>query len=117
MQWLKHAFAIERAERFAPTDAERALADRLAGELARRRLTLPALVLLESLRPLGSITAQAIWFSYPWFAALMDASGLKVLGQMLERPGGADWLIDQLQDISGSNAQARNPKEPLNPNP
>jgi hypothetical protein len=97
MQWLRHAFAVEKPAAFAPTDAERALVDRLAAELSRRRMTLPALVLLESVRPLGSIAAQAIWFSYPWFAALFDASGLKVVGQLLERPGGADWMIDELE--------------------
>jgi hypothetical protein len=97
MQWLRHAFAVEKAAAFVPTDAERALIDRLAAELSRRQLTLPAMVLLESVRPLGSIAAQAIWFSYPWFAALFDASGLKVVGQLLERPGGADWMIDELE--------------------
>ncbi|MDZ4688911.1 MAG: hypothetical protein SH850_27865 [Planctomycetaceae bacterium] len=102
MQWLRHAFAIERPDAFVPTDAERALVDRLSAELSRRRLTMPAMVLLESLRPLGSLSAQAIWFSYPWFAALMDARGLKVLGALLERPGGVDWMVGCLGE---SNAQ------------
>lgn len=97
MHWLRHAFALERADAFVPSDADRALLDRLFAELSRRQLLLPALVLLESLRPLGSLSAQAIWFSYPWFAALFDARGLKVLGTLLERPGGVDWMIDRLQ--------------------
>ena len=100
MQWLRHAFAIDRPDAFAPTEAERALIERLAADLSRRRLTMPAMVLLESLRPLGSITAQAIWFSYPWFAALVDARGLKVLGTLLERPGGVEWMIERISGVS-----------------
>lgn len=99
MQWLRHAFAIDRVEDFAPSDAERTLALQLAAELSRRQLTLPAVVLLESLRPLSSLSAQAVWFSYPWFAALVEARGLKLLGVLLERPGGVEWLIDQLQAL------------------
>lgn len=110
MQWLRHAFAIDRPEAFTPTDAERALVDRLVAELARRRLTMPALVLLESLRPLGSLSAQAIWFSYPWFAALVDARGLKVLAGLLERPGGVEWMTEQINRLPSQN-------EPQNPEP
>jgi hypothetical protein len=106
MSWWKHAFAIERPEAFTPTDAERALVDRLAAELAHRGLTMPALVLLESLRPLGSLSAQAIWFSYPWFAALMDARGLKVLAGLLERPGGVEWMTDRINEAPSANDQA-----------
>lgn len=107
MEWLRHAFAIDRPDAFAPTDEECALVGRLAAKLSHRALTMPALVLLESLRPLSSLSAQAIWFSYPWFAALVDARGLKVLGKLLERPGAVDWMIDRLQPVtSGSDATA-----------
>jgi hypothetical protein len=113
MRWLRHAFAIERAEAFGPTVAEQALVERLTAELSRRRLTMPAMVLLESLRPLGSITAQAIWFSYPWFAALFDARGLKVLGQLLERPGGVEWMLARIGgDPEPANKSSQTASEP-----
>lgn len=95
--WLRHAFAIEPASGFAPTDAEADLVRRVCDELLRRRMTLPAGVLLEMSRPLSNVGAQALWFTYPWFAALTDAAGLRTIAQMLERPGAVDYLLDRLQ--------------------
>jgi hypothetical protein len=94
---LRHAFAIEPASAFAPTAAEAELVRRVCVELVRRRLTLPASVLVESSRPLGYVGAQILWFAYPWFAALTDAAGLKTLARMLERPGAVDYVLDRLQ--------------------
>jgi hypothetical protein len=95
--WLRHAFAIEPASAFVPTAAEAELVRRACAELARRQLTLPASVLLESCRPMGNLGAQVLWSTYPWFAALTDATGVKVLAGMLERPGAVDYMLDQLQ--------------------
>lgn len=97
MQWWKHAFAIAPAAGFTPSAAERELADRVHAELSRRGLTLPAIVLLESFRPLGYLASQAVWFSHPLLAAVTRADGWQVLGEMLERPGSVDWLIDRWQ--------------------
>jgi hypothetical protein len=94
--WLAHAFSVPTAKDFVPTSVEIGLVDRLCLELSRRRLTLPASVLLESFRPLGFVASQGVWISYPWFAALFDAQGLKTLGDLLERPGAIDWMLERL---------------------
>ncbi len=99
-QWWQHAFAIESAERFEPTAVERRLVEQVAAELARRSLTLPALVLLESARPLNGLGASALLFVEPWFAAITDAAGIRVLARLVERPGGVDFLVDELQRTS-----------------
>jgi hypothetical protein len=100
VSWLKHAFAIPQAAEFLPSESERRLVEQLRRELECRHLLLPASVLLESFRPLGFVASQSIWVAYPWFASVMDAAGLKVLGQMLERPGSVDWILDQFSQTS-----------------
>ncbi len=95
--WLRHAFAVGTAESFSPTVAERELVERVAAEIARRGMTLPALVMLESSRPLGGLSGQALRFVEPWFAAITNAAGLKVLAELLERPGGMDFVVATLQ--------------------
>lgn len=95
--WLRHAFAVESAESFTPTETERELVERVAAEIARRGLTLPALVMLESSRPLSGLGGQALRFVEPWFAAVTNAAGLKVLAELLERPGGMDFVVSTLQ--------------------
>ena len=103
MGWWGHAFAVPTEREFAPSVAEQALAGRLAEELNRRGMTLPAVVLLEAFRPLGSLAAQGLRFSHPWFAAILQADGLKQLAGLLERPGAVDWLIDRLQATAPSD--------------
>jgi len=98
--WWRHAFAVETAESFTPTATERELVDRVAAEIARRGLTLPALVMLESSRPLGGLGGQALRFVEPWFAAVTNAAGLKVLAEMIERPGGMDFVVNTLQAVN-----------------
>ncbi len=36
-------------------------------------------------------------FVEPWFAAVTNAAGLKVLADLLERPGGMDFVVSTLQ--------------------
>ncbi len=95
--WLRHAFAVESAESFSPTIDERELVERVAKEIARRGMTLPALVMLESTRPLGGLGGQALRFVEPWFAAVTNAAGLKILADLLERPGGVEFVVSSLQ--------------------
>ena len=60
----------------------------------------PALVMLESSRPLSGLGGQTLRFVEPWFAAVTNAAGLKVLAELLERPGGMDFVVTTLQDTN-----------------
>lgn len=104
--WLQHAFAIESAENFAPSEAEAQLVRKLCHFLAQRRLTLPALVIVESVRPLAYVGAQTLCCLEPWFAAVTDAAGLRTLAAMLERPGAVDYLLDELQNAEQSETKS-----------
>lgn len=106
--WLQHAFAIESAENFAPSEAEARLVRKLCQLLAQRHLTLPALVIVESLRPLAYVGAQTLWCLEPWFAAVTDAAGLRTLAAMLERPGAVDYLLDELQNAEQAETKSAN---------
>ena len=108
--WLRHAFAVESSESFAPTVAERELVERIAAEIAQRGMTLPAVVMLESSRPLGGLGGQALRFVEPWFAAVTNAAGLKVLADLLERPGGVEFVVATLQVAGDREGEA--PAEP-----
>lgn len=97
--WLKHAFAIESA--FAPSDEERALADRLCREIIRRKLTVPALAFLEMSRPLNSLGAQALHFFTPLLSAVMEPEQVRRFAEFLDRRGSIDWLCRRLEELDG----------------
>lgn len=109
VQWLRHAFAVAPDAAPPLTPAETALIDRVCVELVRRRLALPALVLLEAHRPLSSMAAQVVWFVKPWCAAVTDAAGLDRLAQLLERRDGMDLLLARLQ--AAEHAASAAPRE------
>ena len=71
---LRHAFAVEPIGAVEPTDAQRKLIDQLCREIARRRLTAPAILYLEMSRPLGFVTAQAIHFFSPIISVMSCVS-------------------------------------------
>jgi hypothetical protein len=88
------ADALEAA--LAPDD--RALLDRVADELARRRLAAAALFFLESLAPLGFVGSQAMHFLRPLVGALVaDAGPWDRLARLLERRGAVELLVRRLE--------------------
>ncbi len=110
-RWFRHAFAISDPGDFVPTDEERRLTERIAAELDRRGLTLPAIVLMESSQPLGTLGAHAVRFVEPWFATIVSAAGLKVLAGLMERPGGLTYLVETLQRAAETSVTAERTSE------
>ena len=93
--WCAHAFAVEAPD--APfDDDERQLADRLAGFVVRRRMTTPALMALESSRPLGFISSQVLVFLAPFAPLLFSTDEYERLTRLVEKRRGVDLVIDAI---------------------
>jgi len=70
---LRHAFALDGP--LGPlTDEDRALLARLAAKVVVRRMAGPAILFLESMRPLNYIGSQALVFLRPFLEPTPDAS-------------------------------------------
>ena len=96
---LRHAFAVEPIGAVEPTDAQRKLIDQLCREIARRRLTTPAILYLEMSRPLGFVTAQAIHFFSPIISVFTDRQGYREFAEFLEHRGAIDYLLARLEAL------------------
>ena len=93
--WAAHAFAVEASD--APfDDSERKLADRLAGFVVGRRMTTPALMALESSRPLGFIGSQVLVFLAPFASLLFSSEEYERLTRLVEKRRGVDLVIDAI---------------------
>jgi len=106
-EWLKHAFAVDAAAPAAPNDAQRDLVERLCAEIARRRLTTPALLMLEMSRPLNYVSAQMLHFFQPFAAIVTDAAGYQQFAEFLEQRGSIDYICLRLQAAEGAEAGRR----------
>lgn len=102
-QWLKHAFAIEDPGPAEPVSPEqREIIDRLAQQIARRRLSLPGLVALEMFKPIHYVGAQLFGRTlvrpYLWMLARNEtvAKYDEVL-EFLEKRGSFDYLLQRVE--------------------
>lgn len=101
--WCAHAFAVE-GPRQEPDPREREVAARLAQFVARRQLLTPALMLLESGRPLNFIGSQVLAFLTPFATLVFSRDEYEVLVRLLERRRGIDLLIEALDEAQETHA-------------
>ena len=76
------------------SDDDRALLDRIAEAVARRRLGTAAILFLESARPLGFVASQVMHFFRPLVGA---STSYERLARLLERRGAVELLIRRLE--------------------
>ena len=108
MQWLKHAFAIDKPGPVQPTPEQQPVVDRICGEIVRRRMAAPAILFLESLRPLNFIGAQALHFLSPFVTAVVDSNAHGHLADFLEHRGSIDYLCDRIEELDADKPAADN---------
>jgi hypothetical protein len=106
IQWLKHAFAIDPPGPAEPTAEQRPIVEKLCAEVVRRRMAVPALMLMEMSRPLNYMSAQAIQFFAPLISALTNADGHTRLAEFLERRGSVDYLCDRIEELEAERKRA-----------
>ena len=91
-EWLKHAFAIEPDGPADPTPPQRESLERLCRAIVGRDLATPALIFLESFRPLHSVGSQAVHFFSPFLSALGGGDAVQNLAAFLEQRGSVDYI-------------------------
>lgn len=102
MQWLKHAFAVDRAGPVEPTEEQCAVIETVCREVVRRHLTVPALIFLEMSRPLNYLGAQALHFFAPFVSAVTDAQTHHHLARFLEQRGSIDYICLRIEELEDS---------------
>jgi hypothetical protein len=102
---LRHAFAIEDAASFQPTERERAIAEKLCREVVRRRMTTPAVLLLEMSRPLNYLGAQALHFFQPFGTVLVDPRAWETFAGFIERRGSVEYLCRLIEDLEAARPE------------
>lgn len=93
-----------------------ALVERLAGEAVRRRLALPALLVLETGKPLAFAGSQALVFLEPLVRAFLNPSDYDLFVKLLEDRRQVERLIQALEAreearlAGGEGPSSRDPK-------
>jgi hypothetical protein len=103
-EFFRNAFALDDGKPCEPTPARRAVLEKLAGEVARRRLTGPAIAFLEMSRPLNGLGAAVIQFFTPVAATLANPESLREFAEFLEKRGSVDYLCRMLEEAETARA-------------
>ncbi|MBM4115075.1 MAG: hypothetical protein FJ252_04275 [Phycisphaerae bacterium] len=104
---LRHAFAVEVPGPATLTDAEAAVVGRIADEIVRRGMVAPALLALESFRPLNAIGANAMHALTPFVSVVTDPAAFGTLAALLERRGSVEAICLVIE----ARTQAGNPPQ------
>jgi hypothetical protein len=97
--WWKHAFAIEPDGPIEPTEAQRAILERLCRLVVARGMATPALVFLETVRPLNYVSSQVLQFFNPVLTLVADPAACRDLAEFLEHRGSVDYLCRRIEEL------------------
>ncbi len=97
---LRHAFAVGTPRTLSPEEVE--LLDRVARGVVGRCMAGPALLALESLRPLNYVSSQFMVFLEPLVGNFVSTQDYERMAQILERRESIQVLIDKIEALEAS---------------
>ena len=81
-----------------PETEREALLEKIATQVARRGLSVPAIIALELHRPLAFTLSQGMIALTPLFGPVVGLSRMQSFGRLLAEPGGVEALIRRIED-------------------
>jgi predicted aminopeptidase len=88
------------------TDEERALIDEAAEATVKRRLAVPAMMFLETVSPMNTLSASMLHMLTPMWTIAMPASRIKAMAALLERREAIPELIRAIDTAEELRRQA-----------
>ena len=86
---------------------EREVLTRLADEVARRRMAVPAIFVLESIRPLNFLASQGLIFFEPIVRTMLSVKNYDVFARAIERRENVEWLVRYLEEKEDARREER----------
>lgn len=83
------------------TERQRELLDRLAGKVVRLRMTVPAIMFLESVRPMNYVGSQVMVFFAPLVRGFFGLPEWDEIRLVLERRESIGYFIDLIEQKEG----------------
>ena len=107
LQKLRYAFAVEDKSFITFSEDEMKLLNKVADIVVKRRLTTPAVIFLESVRPLNFLGSQVIVFIKPIVDLVISIKEMAVLAKLLEKRNSIPLLIDLIEKREAATDAAK----------
>jgi hypothetical protein len=87
------------AREAAPLDErDQAILEAVAKRVVELRMEVPAILTLESVKPLSLLGSQAMFFFEPFVAALLNVPNYRRFGELIERRDNVERLIRLIEE-------------------
>ena len=91
----RRAFALD--DGLALTSEDHALLEKLARAVVRRRMAMPAILFLHSVRPLNTLGSQAMVFLKPFVGSVFKPADYDRVTRILDRRRGITAMIEAIE--------------------
>lgn len=102
-EFFRNAFALEPdepqlyADEDIPLERKRALIEKLAQEIVDRRLAVPAILFLETVKPLSFLGSQALIFIEPIVQSIFSFKSYREVTLMMENRENVELLMQEIE--------------------
>ena len=110
MDAIKHAFAIGESQQSEPNEKQKIIVDKVCEEVVNRKLSMPALIMLETFSPLNYIGSQVMHFFQPIISSVLSGDGYSEFSVFLEQRGRVDYICKRINEIE---MEKSDPKKPI----
>jgi hypothetical protein len=90
---------VSRTEPLVVNEAQEAAVEKVAEFLVRFSLTLPAILTLETMRPLSFVGSQFMHVLSPAITTILSADSWDELAHLLEDRRGLDYLLGRIEEL------------------
>lgn len=97
MSWWRNAFAMPGTSAAPLTERQERMLDRIAREVSDRGMSVPALLFLESVKPLNFVGSQALVFFSPLARTVFDPADYDEFTKLLEDRGSIELLARRIE--------------------
>ena len=84
-----------------PEDEQEALLTKVAAEIVRRRLTVPAILFLETCKPLNFIGSQMLIALNPFVTSIFNTAEYQKFALIIEKDANVEWLTQLIEKLDG----------------
>ncbi|MBI1926709.1 hypothetical protein HYR99_21010 [Candidatus Poribacteria bacterium] len=82
-----------------PQDGQQTLLERVARQVVKRRLTVPAILFLEVCKPLNFLGSQALIAFNPFVGSIFNTADYQKFALVIEKDANVELLIRLIEDL------------------
>lgn len=99
MSWFKHAFAIGKPGPLVLTPRQAEIIEMLAAKVVEWKMSIPAILFLESVKPLNYVGSQVLVFFSPIVNSLFTIKDYEEFVALMEQRGSVEVLLQRIEAL------------------